>query len=554
MDEILNSVTGKSAPALPDKLSESSTDDMRSEFTRLLHCKSLGFYNCCEITTFFLCDKDSKEAYHFFSICVFEERFHWKDTVENMMPKLAVVTDKVSLGGRRRVVGLDSGEAVYDALCAALSGGNVDIGDGELKIGRLEWVPKVFVPKNSTKEPIINKILKNNFQNGSYILKFFDVEKPCKELLGKKGLKKAANVIYQRLPVDLFTVSDRIGNFVFQFPSVNIQVSYATNREETQLEYHVEPDGRLREKCRLELKSQLSYDGNTVGFGTAVCSLSEKSVIDVGDSSHLCHTIVWDPENQLILNEQETAFMRHIHGAMHFRSGDIRQIWDEDHHLTAEIELSHLKDMSVHAPVIRAREDDIEERQYVRRTEEHEKRQEFRRYGIPGHGTREEALRDVRSLMDRGAGGTVYLWDPYLNAEDLLDTWYYTTTYSARLKAITSRESAAVSSDSLEEWFRHQREILEKRSDNNGISMEMRCQWGNYGYHFHDRFLMVLLPNKKPVVWSLGMSINNIGKSHHIIQLVSYPQMVVDAFEELWDMLDHEECLVWKRGVSHGAK
>ena len=44
MDEILNSVTGKSAPALPDKLSESSTDDMRSEFTRLLHCKSLGFY------------------------------------------------------------------------------------------------------------------------------------------------------------------------------------------------------------------------------------------------------------------------------------------------------------------------------------------------------------------------------------------------------------------------------------------------------------------------------------------------------------------------------
>ena len=59
---------------------------------------------------------------------------------------------------------------------------------------------------------------------------------------------------------------------------------------------------------------------------------------------------------------------------------------------------------------------------------------------------------------------------------------------------------------------------------------------------------MVLHEDKKPQVWSLGTSVNSLGKSHHIIQSVSHPQPIVDAFEELWDKLSVEECLVWKHG------
>ena len=78
--------------------------------------------------------------------------------------------------------------------------------------------------------------------------------------------------------------------------------------------------------------------------------------------------------------------------------------------------------------------------------------------------------------------------------------------------------------------------------------MEIRCQWKGYGYHFHDRFLMVIKEDEKPRVWSLGTSINSLGNKHHIIQSVENPRMIVDAFEELWDELDSEECLVWKKG------
>ena len=43
----------------------------------------------------------------------------------------------------------------------------------------------------------------------------------------------------------------------------------------------------------------------------------------------------------------------------------------------------------------------------------------------------------------------------------------------------------------------------------------------------------------------------NIRKNnkHHIIQSVEHPQMMIDAFEELWNELDAPECLVWKKGV-----
>ena len=52
---------------------------------------------------------------------------------------------------------------------------------------------------------------------------------------------------------------------------------------------------------------------------------------------------------------------------------------------------------------------------------------------------------------------------------------------------------------------------------------------------------------EKPRVWSIGTSFNSLGKSHHIIQEVQHPQMIVDAFEELWEELSYETCLIWRK-------
>ncbi|GAA5563466.1 hypothetical protein Asch03_00962 [Acinetobacter schindleri] len=50
----------------------------------------------------------------------------------------------------------------------------------------------------------------------------------------------------------------------------------------------------------------------------------------------------------------------------------------------------------------------------------------------------------------------------------------------------------------------------------------------------------------RPRAWSLGTSVNSLGKAHHIFQEVSDGRLIADAFESLWTTLDHQECLVWK--------
>ena len=49
---------------------------------------------------------------------------------------------------------------------------------------------------------------------------------------------------------------------------------------------------------------------------------------------------------------------------------------------------------------------------------------------------------------------------------------------------------------------------------------------------------------KKPKVWALGTSINSIGKSHSILMSVKNSLNILDAFNELWNELDHST--IWK--------
>jgi hypothetical protein len=241
--------------------------------------------------------------------------------------------------------------------------------------------------------------------------------------------------------------------------------------------------------------------------------------------------------------------MREISNVMQvgFQYGEQRIIYDENGDVVSVSELSSAENISVGPPVIRMRDDYITNRQYSRRADDLYARAEFRRYGKKTEP--QEALSDVIALMNWAKTGHVYLWDPYLTVEDILHTWYFTTSMSVTLHAITSG-AIAKKNTNVRSWIKQQRKIMDERSNHYGIHAELRCQWGEHGYNFHDRFLMVLRSDReKPCVWSLGTSINSLGEKHHIIQSVEHPQMIVDTFEELWNDLNVPECLVWKRGI-----
>ena len=87
-----------------------------------------------------------------------------------------------------------------------------------------------------------------------------------------------------------------------------------------------------------------------------------------------------------------------------------------------------------------------------------------------------------------------------------------------------------------------QRKKFEK-DDKNFLQIYLEVR-KSFRKNFHDRFL--IFPSEKPKVWSLGTSVNGVGKSHHIIQEVQNAQHILDEFNKLWDESNQEKFLVWK--------
>ena len=83
------------------------------------------------------------------------------------------------------------------------------------------------------------------------------------------------------------------------------------------------------------------------------------------------------------------------------------------------------------------------------------------------------------------------------------------------------------------------------------LQLEFRTVRGSYGERFHDRYLILKYGINKCRAWSLGISVNALGTSHHIIQIVESPEAIAEVFERIWDDTDNPECLIysnWKKG------
>lgn len=126
---------------------------------------------------FYLTAYKSASPENYFTIFVFEEQINPTYEKTNLTTKLIPVSDNTSIGIVREIISIDTAIKCFDALYENISNSTVDIGQGRLSKSICELVPKVFVPKNSTKESQLNKVLKNNYFNGSYVIEFFDVEK-----------------------------------------------------------------------------------------------------------------------------------------------------------------------------------------------------------------------------------------------------------------------------------------------------------------------------------------------------------------------------------------
>lgn len=529
---------------------EMPTGYLLDEYDELVSCKSLGDYNCCEMISIFIYKKNETAVRNLYTIFTFENRNFVKEKSEYLSGREEKLEGGYLLGIQKKLMKISKVRDIFQLLCDNRKAGKVDIGDGELQIGKLEAVSKVFVQQDSTVEIMLNRVLKNNFYNGSYIMEFFDTDKALSKRWKAEEFELLTEKIYKIIPIDLFSISDRIGNFIFQFPSINIKVDYSINSLEREMTYQVSFVNVCDKDDIFVLSSEGTEDKTVVAFGTKVFSGEGcEETFTVGDASRICRTTVADVKRQLILSRQDSTIIRNITTGINFspQYGEQRLIYDEKGMVKNVIEPECAEEFSVGPFLYRKRDDFIAKRQYDRRVEELHKRHEFRQYG---KNINNNARNDVIAIMNSVQRGSVYLWDPYLTVEDLLRTWYFTTSMNVKLCAITSGELAKKRKMSQEEWIKEQQEIMVRSSNHYGVNAELRCQWAEHGYSFHDRFLMCIPDGEKKVkVWSLGTSVNSLGSKHHVIQSVENPQILADTFDKLWEELDVPECIVWKKGI-----
>jgi hypothetical protein len=230
----------------------------------------------------------------------------------------------------------------------------------------------------------------------------------------------------------------------------------------------------------------------------------------------------------------------------------------------------------VGSPPERPREPWRSERIFKLSSRQLQERKEFVQYGqFTGRG-RKEAMADIHWLLEKHGALGAWLWDPFLDAKDVLQTLFFSPHRDSDLRALSNGKTFESPDDDEEDdsgqsagagvpapgggqtepaidgsiaWKKEQHEVLKTHSWNcMGLKLEFRLRRKGAGWKFHDRFLIFPQEDGRALAWSLGTSVNSLGTSHHILQKVSNGELVQNAFLSLWECLELEHYKVWKAG------
>ncbi|MDI9348909.1 MAG: VPA1262 family N-terminal domain-containing protein [Candidatus Symbiobacter sp.] len=508
----------------------------------------LGFYTHFEITEIFACRKGISPI-NVLTVMVAEEEpqiINDRYKYLNKLPiKLKSLSDWV-FGIKQYYVTLDQGlgavEKITDSNYWQLSG-------EALNFTSLIAVPKQFVPPDMHPPLALNKLLKNNFWNGSYVVEYFDRSKSNFDMLLQKPslLQSLSGEIQKYLPIELASVSDRLGNILVQIPAnIVIYNIYACNSYNLPLDLNFHPKASYRHLWGL-------------------CETCEDDVISTNEmrlisdakikqpflrQEHNPIVKIWDQKNNLLqAATSKLAFIRSINSklmiAMESKRIPKRElIYSIDgKEQQNNVKFPHINETHTHSQNLPEKygANWINDRIYQSERKDLSDLREFVQYKPKSHEVPEshiKALEDIIWLINQHGEKAAWLWDPYLSANDLMATLLQNRHENAELRAICGQGI----NDTANQGYQLNQGIINPY----GLKFEYRHAKGKGILNFHDRFLIFPSENARANVWSLGASVNSVGKSHHILHKVSHGQMIMDAFVELWDQLSDSQYLIWR--------
>lgn len=524
-----------------------------SDFDKLCKEGEIGFYTSCEVTQIFLFDKETKNVYNYFTLVTFEED-EFKTTIEHLTKKPIAINKQFSLGAMRVTLKIDEAKTLFNEI----SQSTFTLDSNKCEIARkLVLLPKQFVSSSWDYEvtPPVGKLLKPNYWGDSYIIEFFSEDKPLIGKLSEVDIDKINKAISQieSITIDLTNAYERVENIVFQFPITILTCSHPLKQTDT-LEVTVYTHPKLTESLDLVITAKTSLDNLTTGFSNIATKPDETPVnLSLGDSNKLELNIA-KINSDILLHQSRSNYIRSFGGLMMVSMANceprtiITRVGEK-----IEIPLSSPRPLSVGK-----RKDDFFT-QIKRRERQNELLLNSGDCQVFDVKMQNEAYKFVRDLINKHKDGVkeIYLWDPFLRSQDIIDTLYFQNTgvpfkCICSLKAARNIDENGNLDESSEQSLSYEDFKVEElnnflaKSNNLNVILEFRCQHSNYGTKFHDRFLIFTSTdsNELPVVYSLGTSVNSLGKSHHMIQKVTDARLIKQNFDIMWDKLDPVYCRV----------
>jgi hypothetical protein len=516
---------------------------------KILATPSIGNFRCVELFEV-IGTRSKNPAFNIFTLAIAHETDLRLINEEEITPKLVQLeTDKsLKFGVLKSIIPIEDFFNRISDLNTKIT--NKD-SKNNLVYGRLKGIPAVHAPALGQDKNEFLGLLKNNFFGGSHLFEWFDESKEHVASLieNLKSLDELSKKLQEYLPIKIGSHSDRLGNIILQIPCS--AVAFVIERRypnSHQLLSNLAVSPHISEEVKLSGIFWREQHGSMIDF-QKIPLAKGRNIIPFQQINGRGHYAIWDENNQIICAGGEIPPIIELINFSTYMQEHDQRIFRLPDGTEQKINISTQASQSQIGKNIKDHRDWVRNRLLkTERQELHDslKLRQFKQ-DIPQEAKQKmhrEALDFIRKLIKTYSQNGIYLWDPYLSAQDLLKTVFFCPYANVPIKALTSKKA-----------LKKNKELPCRADLKNEINQAiLQAGWLNLTFvkasteNFHDRFIIFPQAKDEPVrAWSLGTSVNGLGKSHHIIQEVEDGQIIADIFEEMWEQsISDEGNILWK--------
>lgn len=533
-----------------------------------------GFYTYAKVTQIVLIDGESGEAWNYFTNIYFSSKVEPRENAEFLTSKLKQINKKFKLAITTYTVSIEKFRELFAEAVETQIWGYTDASiDSVTMLDCVFPTAKKFVPCNDPTGgqyqlvvPLEKSLYGSNFSGNYYIMELYSTKESINHFIAESDIAKIQSIMEEcHLIYDLTQLTDRIGNIVCKF-DIELIETKPLSLGQRGIRYQFSLSERLENSKEFIIHILQEHDHLIYTNENEIVTLVPGETKECGVAPNQLKNTITITDNQtglivfMTINDYSvySNYYSRISppnflskGAERFRTFNVNGTEQK----------VQLKDVSGIGDIYYWREmNEAGKRQQKWMDSFFESQNYFKTYTNASHET---AIRDVRNILNNQMLWDleeVWLIDPYLTPNDILKTVLFCSKPNIKIKCLTDFSSILGNQQTREMLVEDEEEgdrfssakesckkILEDAiPTDTDVSLSYRTIANGYGTSFHDRYIILKYNVNKTRVWSLGISVNSLGKKHHIVQIVEAPELIADIFQEIWNETNQDICKIYE--------